>query len=176
MAFFITMELKFKQLPRKKLRLTAKQSRVLWFVPDIKITINHRERNPKIKMVELFPPIKNRCSCGCGIKLTGRRTRWATKECSDFAGDIHAILSGRLNTISFYLRKYYDWKCQRCNCEDTGHETSYGTVALIKVDHIIPVKQNGGGCWLNNYQLLCHTCHVLKTKEDNLKYKTATRK
>lgn len=170
------MELKFTPLPFKKLKLTAKQSRVMWYVPKLTLKINHHSRNPKIKMLELFPPIEDKCSCGCGKKLSGRRTRWATKECSDFAGDIHAIYSGRTNTISFYLRKYYGWKCCRCNCEDTGHETSYGLVALIKIDHIIPVKHGGGGCWLNNYQLLCHDCHVIKTKQDNAKYKTAIRK
>lgn len=36
----------------------------------------------------------------------------------------------------------------------------------VKLDHIVPVKFGGGGCWLNNYQLLCHNCHVQKTNLD----------
>lgn len=51
--------------------------------------------------------------------------------------------------------------------DDKGHDMgANGIVAWIKVDHVVPVKLGGGACWLSNYQLLCHDCHVGKTNTD----------
>lgn len=36
----------------------------------------------------------------------------------------------------------------------------------IDIDHIVPVKLGGGGCWLSNYQPLCKPCHKTKTVAD----------
>ena len=41
---------------------------------------------------------------------------------------------------------------------------------MVDVDHIVPIKANGG--WslrltLSNLQSLCRSCHVKKTKEEN---------
>jgi len=41
------------------------------------------------------------------------------------------------------------------------------SVNAIHKDHKIPVHKGGGGCWLDNYQLLCDDCHKDKTKKDN---------
>ena len=39
-----------------------------------------------LRMTDLFPIRKDGfCACGCGKKLTGRRTRWASQECSSNA-------------------------------------------------------------------------------------------
>jgi 5-methylcytosine-specific restriction endonuclease McrA len=71
-----------------------------------------------------------------------------------FAADVYRIIYGQPDTIKLYLKKYHGYKC-KC-----------GRVRKMKADHIIPVKHGGGGCWLSNYQFLCHACHVHKTNED----------
>lgn len=104
----------------------------------------------------MFPNKDGLCACGCGRNLTGRQRRWATEDCSSFAYNVWAIIDGRRDTIAFYVSKLnggYECKCGQ------GEGDS-------KLDHIIPVKHGGGGCWLNNFQWLCHKCHVKKTNED----------
>lgn len=56
--------------------------------------------------------------------------------------------------------------CQRCSTTD---RPIIGTEA----DHIIPIRTDEG--WnrrldINNGQLLCHKCHMIKTDEDKKKY------
>jgi 5-methylcytosine-specific restriction endonuclease McrA len=155
----------FDPLPFKQLELNDHMRRVMFFDPrEIikRVKIDHNLRNPSFSVIQAFPSNGNKCACGCGAELVGRRKRWATKECHDFATTIQLIFMCYPNTISKYLRKYYGYNCIECGCEDKSH----GEVSWIKVDHIIPVKHGGGGGWLSNYQLLCHDCHVKKTKED----------
>lgn len=134
------------------------QKKVIFYDPSIFYSthiINHFERFPTVSITSIFPKNKGVCGCGCNAKLDGRRTRWATDDCMNFAQAVWAIISGQVQTISFYLRRYYGDKCFRCDCTTD-----------LKVDHIIPVKHGGGGGWLSNYQFLCHSCHVKKTNED----------
>ena len=161
----------FAPLPYKEIiGLTERKSRVMFLDPSIyysRVTIKPFERINAPSVIDMFPPQGKLCSCGCGAELTGRRTRWAKDECGSFASIVQSIISGQTGTIKTYLEKYYGENCSSCGCKDTGHNMgSNGWVTNIKVDHIIPVKHGGGGSWLNNYQLLCHECHVKKTKED----------
>ncbi|MGI4749722.1 MAG: HNH endonuclease [Janthinobacterium lividum] len=105
----------------------------------------------------MFPSQSDKsCSCGCGRALTGRRTRWATQPCAAFATAVWEIIDGRQATIRKFVTLYNGgWKCAVCN---SGKK--------VKLDHVVPIKFGGGGCWLNNYQLLCHNCHVKKTNLD----------
>jgi hypothetical protein len=157
-------------LPFKEVESKDYQKRVLFFDPTeaySRVKINHFSRHPYVSIVALFPDQNGLCACGCGNTLQGRRTRWASKECNDFAFAVWAIISGRHLTISKYLRIYYGWFCNDCGCKDKGHDMgSNGVVSYIKIDHVIPVKHGGGGCWLNNYLLRCHDCHVKKTNQD----------
>ncbi|RDC63951.1 HNH endonuclease [Adhaeribacter pallidiroseus] len=104
----------------------------------------------------MFPDYQNGiCSCGCGQALWGRRKRWASDDCTAFALAIWAIIDGQVGKFEYFVTKYNSKKCAVC-----------GSRRHLKVDHIVPVKHGGGGCWLSNYQLLCHSCHVIKTNKD----------
>lgn len=151
----------FSALPVKKLRIRLSWfKRVLFYNPAeiyerTPVDVYRRIQN-QLEFSILFPSKKDKtCACGCGGPLQGRRTRWATNECSRFAAEVWRIIDGQTAPIHAYLRRYYGNACATC-----------GTARNLKVDHIIPVKHGGGGSWLNNFQLLCHQCHVLKTNND----------
>lgn len=162
----------WEQLPIKKIKgLLPHQIRVLRYDPTNapnQFTPQPFRRHQNISVRDLFPITDGKiCGCGCGIKLTGRKTRWATEDCEAFAVAVRLIVYGASDTIARYMRKYYGWRCSGCGCEDHGHDMGHnGVISWIKVDHIIPVKNGGGACWLSNYQLLCHDCHVKKTCKD----------
>lgn len=160
----------WQKLPDKEIECKPYLLRVLQYdpvnVPNL-FTPKPFNRHQNISVRDLFPQNGNLCGCGCGQQLTGRKTRWATEDCENYAVAVRNIIYGDANTISRCLRRYYGWKCSECDCDDKGHDMgANGVVAWIKVDHIIPVKLGGGACWLSNYQLLCHDCHVGKTKKD----------
>ncbi|MDB5261873.1 MAG: endonuclease, partial [Adhaeribacter sp.] len=105
---------------------------------------------------DMFPDRQDGfCSCGCGSALTGRRRRWSSDDCTKFATTVWAIIDGQAGVFEYYVAKYQGRKCAGC-----------GSRRDLKVDHVMPVKHGGGGCWLSNFQLLCHPCHVNKTKID----------
>ncbi|MBS1623853.1 MAG: HNH endonuclease [Bacteroidetes bacterium] len=152
----------YQSLPYREVKLYAPyQYRVLFLDPAeiytrIQVQPYARHQRPEhIGLKVMFPKRDDRtCSCGCGHTLGPRRHRWASDDCAAFAADIYAIIYGQRDTIRFYLKHYSGYRCQ---C---------GRVRRMKVDHIIPVKHGGGGCWLSNYQFLCHACHVAKTNTD----------
>jgi 5-methylcytosine-specific restriction endonuclease McrA len=110
---------------------------------------------PHLKMHDLFPPKDDgTCGCGCGKKPTGRRTRWATQNCSDDAYDVYEIHSGRCSTIRFWV-----------HIRDRGICASCGEKKPWEADHIIAVAQGGGGCGLDGFQTLCDECHKAKTAD-----------
>lgn len=148
-------------LPFKKLKLQHNsQMRVMIFSPDViydKVNINPFSRiQSHLSFKDMFPDKQNgKCSCGCEMPLTGRRRRWASDNCTRFACAVWAIIDGQAGVIEYYVRRYYGKKCAACSSRQD-----------LKVDHIIPVKHGGGGCWLSNFQLLCHACHIEKTNKD----------
>ena len=151
----------FGALPFKKLRIRASWfKRVLFFNPAeiyerTQVDVYRRIQN-QLEFSILFPKKEGKlCACGCDALLSGRRTRWATNECARFAAEVWRIIDGQTPHIAAYLRRYYGYSCAAC-----------GVTNSLKVDHIIPVKHGGGGSWLNNFQLLCHSCHVIKTNSD----------
>jgi 5-methylcytosine-specific restriction endonuclease McrA len=142
-------------------------TRVLFFDPTEvyeRIVIDKYKRTQKILVSEMFPVRGKKCRCGCSKPLKGRRTAWASNECSSFARDVQAIITGHSATIKKYLMIYYGWECKVCR-----------VASNIKMDHIVGVKHGGGGCWLSNFQLLCHIHHVVKTNKD-FGHKSATTK
>ncbi|MGV3589309.1 MAG: HNH endonuclease [Adhaeribacter sp.] len=145
----------------KKLKLKyAWQERVIFFDPQAiykQVQINPYQRiQAHLAFLDMFPDRKDGfCSCGCGAVLGGRRRRWATNDCTKFATAIWAIIDGQVGTFEYYVAKYQGRKCAVCR-----------TRRDLKVDHVIPVKYGGGGCWLSNFQMLCHNCHVAKTNKD----------
>jgi 5-methylcytosine-specific restriction endonuclease McrA len=147
--------LKYKSIGKRK----PHYERVMFFDPTElykRIKIDKHKRKQSISMENLFPPNdQNRCRCGCDKELSGRRTSWASTDCSRFATDIQAIISGQSKVIKNYLIIYHNWQCIACN-----------VMTDIEIDHITGVKHGGGGCWLSNYQLLCNTHHRAKTNKD----------
>ena len=107
-------------------------------------------------LYELYPSIKGKCACGCGKPLTGRRTRWATNNCVNIPLAKYSIIKGDVSVIREELYKRDKGKCSRCN-----KYTDYW-----EADHILAVKDGGGGCNLDNFQTLCYVCHKKKTKQD----------
>ena len=148
-------------LPFKKLKLKYSwQERVIFFDPSAiynRVKINPLRRiQSHLAFPDMFPDRKDGfCSCGCGEVLTGRRRRWATNDCTKFATAVWSIIDGQVGAYEYYVGKYQGRKCIVCRSRRD-----------LKVDHIIPVKYGGGGCWLSNFQLLCHACHVVKTNTD----------
>ncbi|MFN8296759.1 MAG: HNH endonuclease signature motif containing protein [Chitinophagales bacterium] len=116
-------------------------------------------RHPKVSLSIIFPKQGRFCSCGCGIELKGRQTRWSNKQCSDFAVNIFNIINGRVETIKFFRSKIIGGlKCEKCG--ESEHFFAHD------LDHIIPVAHGGGGGWISNYQILCKKCHREKTNND----------
>ena len=150
---------------------------------------SHYKRRNTLNMAVLFPKPKSKiCSCGCGKKLTGRRTRWATDDCQLFAFTVHQVISGDPSTIRelFNIATGAE-RCVTCGVTDNDiprkeYRPEYETdpdkreklwnkeikelANKIHVEHIVPVHRGGGGCWLGNYQLMCEDCHKRKTKLD----------
>lgn len=148
-------------LPFKKLKLRHEwQSRVIFFDPApvyARLKINPYKRlQSHLAFRDMFPDRKDGlCSCGCQAALTGRRRRWASEDCAKFALAVWGIIDGQAGTFMYYVAKYHGRKCAVCRSRRE-----------LRVDHRVPVKHGGGGCWLSNFQLLCHTCHVGKTNQD----------
>lgn len=153
-----------------KNELLPKVERVLFFNPESiyeiiteRNLINPFSRHPSVSQYDLFPqPDKTICSCGCGVKLTGRQKRWASDDCRWFAGQVWMIIAGYPETISryrSYISGHYD--CEEC-----------GDTLNIELDHLHPIKFGGGGGWLSNYKNKCRKCHRIKTNKD-FGFKTA---
>lgn len=121
--------------------------------------LNPYQRQCTVSMTFLFQNNDNKCACGCGVELIGRRKRWASKECSDFSYNVFAIISGYTNTLRAFRSAYIGgYRCEVCN-EPEIYEP-------VELDHIYPVKFGGGGGWLSNYQFKCKKCHREKTNKD----------
>ena len=60
------------------------------------------------------------------------------------------------------IKKKFNFTCKRCGIIDKEG---------IEVDHIIPTYITTNNSIETNAQLLCHDCHIIKTKEDDKKYK-----
>lgn len=123
------------------------------------------KRQHSVSMKILFPAIEGECACGCGAKLEGRQKKWSSSNCQSFAHWIFAIISG----YAGHLRKIRKHITGDYRCEECGEKPDYEPVDL---DHIVAVKNGGGGGWLSNYQFKCKPCHKKKTKVD-LKQKKA---
>lgn len=124
----------------------------------IQFLINPTTRYNLIHFATLFPdPTDDTCTCGCGKKQARKGFKWASTDCQRFSRFCYDVISCRQPPmLTFYLRFYYgEVKCVKCGGE------------FSDLDHIIGIKEGGGGSWLSNYQFLCIECHATKTAEDN---------
>ena len=91
----------------------------------------------------------------CDKKLTGRRTRWCSNKCRWTATVEHRWTNAR----KAIKGRAAVWACEAC-----GEFTD-----KIEVNHRIPCRGNHSvwGCWhhSDNLELLCHACHLTKTRE-----------
>ena len=157
--------LPYKEVERE---ILPHRLRVMFFDPSLQYecmeAVGHGDcfrRVNSLNMEVLFPQVEKKvCACGCGGKLQGRRSRWATEDCSKFALGVYWIICGQIQRSGNYIFQYYGYACR--NCGDMNAE--------LHIDHIIPVYAGGGACWLSNLQPLCIDCHKEKTKNDRKLY------
>jgi len=86
-------------------------------------------------------------------KLTGRQTKWASRECNDKVYLEFAILKGNTDIIRKELFNTEQGYCRNCGVHDKEWQA----------DHILPVFKGGGACGMDNFQTLCLDCHHEKT-------------
>lgn len=117
--------------------------------------INQLNRYQKeLKLKDFFPKIEGFCACGCGQKLTGKKKKWASEECSDKAYQLFAVYKGNSGVVRKALFNSEKGFCRSCGVYDEQWEA----------DHIHPVFMGGGFCGLENFQTLCPECHKEKSK------------
>jgi len=105
---------------------------------------------------DLFPKRNDgKCACGCEKPLPPRKRRWASKECNKKAVDYFFVVKGDMKKIREQLYKKEKAVCRNCQEEDR---------LSWEADHIVEVRDGGGGRDLFNYQTLCLKCHKEKTK------------
>lgn len=145
--------------------------RVILFDPSgvySRISINKYERYQSgLSLCDMFPALDGICACGCKKELSGRRKKWATDDCSSFAFGVFSIIRGGTDYVRRLMQGYLEYKCCKCGCENYIIEAPNSIFSGLQVDHILAVQNGGGGCWLGNYQFICHRCHSVKTTGDN---------
>lgn len=108
-----------------------------------------------LSMNMLFPDSPERkCACGCGNLLPKGKRRWFSTECKTKALYEFYVVKGDIQVIRFLL-----YKTDRGGCRMCGEVTQDW-----EADHILPVFMGGGGCTLDNFQTLCKSCHLEKSK------------
>ncbi len=119
-----------------------------------------------IKFADYVKAKKGVCACGCGVALTGKQKKWASKGCFTKKWEEFQVLNGH----SFYIRKALferdNGYCRRCGALSD----------FWQADHIVPVHKGGGGCDLSNFQTLCEECHKNKTSKENKKRRQKKKK
>lgn len=114
----------------------------------------HKRYQNSFDLHDYAKNLDGNCACGCGIKLTGKKKRWASSACADNVYLEFAIIKGNNSIIRSTLFKRDQGFCRNCGVFDTKWQA----------DHIIPVAKGGGGCTISNLQTLCLHCHKEKTK------------
>lgn len=103
-----------------------------------------------------------KCNCGCGrpsnhIGANGRYYESAVaknKECEKVYYTVSQLIANPgVDTLNF-IADLRGMKCEKCGSIDGPFD----------LDHILEVKEGGGQCWIDNFQILCrNTCHKEKT-------------
>jgi len=108
-----------------------------------------------MSLSDLFPVRDDTfCSCGCGLIVKSPKKRWATIECRKRAVTLFLIVKGDSKTIR---REVYNRDRGICNYCDNH-------VEIWHADHILPIRQGGSACDLDNFQTLCLECHKNKSR------------
>ena len=132
----------------------------------------------------------------CGtVELKGRRYKWCSTECGEFA---FAWANPQKEFGLNILLVRQDWKCNICQlswkglavelyaryhsreaakgCPNFGKEYDYLLMKRLKryaapkfkpeVDHIVPIYKGGQALGVDNHQAICYSCHKTKTGKD----------
>lgn len=127
-------------------------------------TIDRYSRYQKdANLIDFTPNISNRCGCGCGVELTGKKKRWASSSCADRAYSYFSIIKGNNSAIRAALFAIDAGYCRACGVFDDNWQA----------DHVLPVEFGGGGCDISNLQTLCCECHKEKTAHQRLSHRSA---
>jgi len=106
--------------------------------------------------------------CHCGNSFVWPRRKHCSDECANkYCYEMFTVWSNIRNSFirksavahdenSGYGRK---WHCEHCNCLMISDYQ-------IEIDHIIAIMFGGHPWDERNFQLLCHDCHVIKTRSD----------
>lgn len=147
----------------------------------IELTRTHRKRTINlgcIKPIRIELPnhtsIK-KCAW-CAEKEVKGRFKYCSTNCGDSA--MAWAYPQKENALWFLLLKQ-EWKCKICNHQYPVQSGSSHWHLMVKlksnspkerrpeVDHIIPISKGGISIGLDNHQVICYTCHKVKTKVDN---------
>jgi 5-methylcytosine-specific restriction endonuclease McrA len=164
MSLYGKLDIKITSKHRKLLK------RIIEFNPQNlynRIKIDKYKRYQKIGIEQMFPSTKSKkCACGCGKALPKGRRRWNSDTCMEFAFYANQIIKGDTAKIKEILYEVLDYKCCKCGKNHSEIEVPHDLLCTIELDHIVAVKNGGGGCWLGNYQFICYHCHKEKTLSD----------
>lgn len=141
--------------------------RVLYFDPTpvyerIADKIDPYRRHQSITVELAFPqPPRDagKCTCGCDVVPktygNGNYMKYATDSCSYLVTNVVSIINNYFQKPPKFITYYAGQICDECKDPSKKYN--------LQLDHIVGVKQGGGGSWLSNYRWLCHECHVHKT-------------
>lgn len=116
-----------------------------------------------LKIDEIYPTVKGKCSCGCGKSLTGRRRRWATDKCQNEATSKYWVIYGAVDVIRGVLYRTKKNEKGHVFCDVCNNDVTF---EKWEADHVIEVRHGGGGCTIDNFQICCMECHRAKTKRN----------
>ena len=101
-------------------------------------------------------PENNLCYCGCEKTRKGKG-KFASQECARIFYDTSNMIANQGELLYSFLVATRGNGCESCAVvPDFGR---------LEIDHIKEVAEGGGICWIDNYQLLCSSCHKAKTKK-----------
>lgn len=143
--------------------------RMVQMMKDIGI---HEPYTRKIKAREVYGPYKESialdynssglCACGCGKPMdvpdypSAKPPFFATWSCKNSMYEVAQMIATQDSQLRQFLVSLRGQSCESC-------KTPALSVCSLQVDHIVEVVNGGGLCWIDNFQLLCDTCHKAKT-------------
>lgn len=118
-------------------------------------TIDKFKRYQKNLRIDDLYPYKDDgfCRCGCGQLINKPKRIWASADCVSRALHNYFVVKGDITSIRILVNRRDNGICAKCGIKKDKWEA----------DHIIEIRDGGGGCSLDNFQTLCTDCHKKKT-------------
>lgn len=157
---------------------------------------SYRDRRINLSDLEAIIVDGKKCCAWCSTPLTGRKYKWCSEACSNYA---FAWANPQKEYGLHILLARQDFKCNSCqydympciqaclqrlnrhhttiNPDKIKEEISGLLMKWLKltvlpqykpeVDHIQAISKGGQAIGLENHQAICFLCHKAKTKVDN---------